>query len=260
MDSKLCWRIDNFLGPAHTKVMHFWDYDEAAVSSDIKAKSQISTNVAKVHQLFRNMLGFVDQSDVKATVMGLTSEKAVKWYGNQLTFLIESAISSCHGNYNLDPHVHKREGFTEWYSQFLNELIEMSPNYRKYANKNSTPARKPKREERNSGSKRSHKKGKISHRRRSLYGTPTIEGIKCYGRDNMAKYLRMPDEKLTCRFCGKKRKVFRCIACQQVFCMEAPTHLTIPGSEPQRKFRKDGLFCWHLLHGFETWKMISKKE
>ena len=31
--------------------------------------------------------------------------------------------------------------------------------------------------------------------------------------------------------------------------MEPPTHLLIPGSDPSRKFRHDGPFCWHCVHG-----------
>ena len=171
-----------------------------------------------------------------------------------MTFLIESAISSCHGNYNLDPLVDKKEGFTEWYSQFPKELLEMSPSYRKYKTVNRTPKRKLQRATGNSDSK---KKRKLTRHRNVLqYGHPTKNGLACHGRHNLAKYLRKPRGVLTCKFCGKKRKVSRCSACNEVFCMEAPVHLTKPGVEPPRKFRENGPVCWQLVHGFESWQMM----
>ena len=113
-DSKMCWRLDNFLGPSHKSRMLFWDYIDNG-EKDVKTKARVWATVAKVHQLFRKKLGYVDQSDVKATVQRLTGETDPKWYQNQLKFLIESVVSSCHSNYNLDPSVEKREAFTEFH-------------------------------------------------------------------------------------------------------------------------------------------------
>ena len=71
--------------------------------------------MAKVHKIFRNNMGFVDQSDAKATVMALTSEITPKWYTKQLAFLEESAVSNAHCNYNLDAASLSKEAeyFTE---------------------------------------------------------------------------------------------------------------------------------------------------
>ena len=139
LDSKICYRLDNFLGPAHQKKMRFWDY-KADGKSDVKGKSWVSTMVAKSHQLFRKNLGYVDQSDVKAAIMGLTTELTPKWYQKQFAYLCESAVSSAHSNYNLDPAIQKPEFFTDYHDKFLRELIEMSKNYRTY--KILTPKRK----------------------------------------------------------------------------------------------------------------------
>ena len=62
----------------------------------------VERTVAKVHKIFRKNMGFVDQSDAKATVMALTSEITPKWYTKQLAFLEETAVSNAHCNYNLD--------------------------------------------------------------------------------------------------------------------------------------------------------------
>ena len=90
----------------------------------MKAISWITTTVAMVHDIFRYKLGYVDESDVKATVMGLTQEMSAKWHENQLKFLIESTISGCHGNYNLDKGVDNPEFFTEFHNKLIVELQE----------------------------------------------------------------------------------------------------------------------------------------
>ena len=58
--------------------MKFWEYDESVASGDVKSKRWTNRLVAKVHEVFRTKLGFVDQADVKATVMALTSEQSVQ--------------------------------------------------------------------------------------------------------------------------------------------------------------------------------------
>ena len=56
-------------------------------------------------------MGAVDQSDVKAQIMGLVGAHAKLWSQKQLYFLTESAIINAHANYNLDPSV-QPETFT----------------------------------------------------------------------------------------------------------------------------------------------------
>ena len=73
-DSKMCWRLDNFLGPSYIAKMTFWDYI-AGGKSDVKLKKFVLNPVAKVHEIFRKYMGPVDQVDVKAHVMGITRER-----------------------------------------------------------------------------------------------------------------------------------------------------------------------------------------
>ena len=117
--------------------MEFWDYVPNG-KGDAKKKALFSKPVATVHKQFRENMGSVDQSDVKRHVMGLSSEAVVAWHKKQLAFLIESAIGNAHANYNLDPST-KAEYFTEWYNNFLTELLLLSPDLRIY--KVSTPTR-----------------------------------------------------------------------------------------------------------------------
>ena len=58
MDSKICWRLDNFLGAQYVKFMNFWEYEES--TADVKKKVYKTKRVALVHHLFRNGLGAVD--------------------------------------------------------------------------------------------------------------------------------------------------------------------------------------------------------
>ena len=62
--------------------------------------------------------------------MNITAKKSAKWHQTQMQFLVERCYSSAHCNYNLDESVAVKEYFTEWYSKFLVELNETSPNYR----------------------------------------------------------------------------------------------------------------------------------
>ena len=195
-------------------------------------------------------MGAVDQSDVKATVMGLTSEVTPKWYDKQLAFLEESAVSNAHSNYNLDViQPCKPETFTDWHDELLVELVEMSKSYRK----NELTA---------SGIKRKRSSGlgqtqvtprQVRRRKARVYGKASKEGLECRGRKNLMAFIRQKTTRQQCRFCGMKRLVYWCTACGEVFCMSAPVGLIIPGSQPPRKFRKDGPFCAHRIHGYTNW-------
>ena len=233
--------------------MQFWDYVESDEKKEVKSKTLIENWCAKAHSMYREKLGAVDQSDVKATVQGLTSESDPKWYQNQLKFLVESAISSCHANYNLDKTVEEREGFTEFHNMLLVELLERRKEYRTYA----TKKRKLSKLQTTPDMKRVHKKLKRTpsrHRLEQTFGQPSRTGIACSGRQNLTAYLRKCSNRRQCEFCGKRtRGAYECRACNSVFCVEAPTHIKNPETDPPRAFREDGPFCWHLLHGFRTW-------
>ena len=95
LDSKMCWRLDNFLGPSYITEMTFQDYI-AGGKSDVKRKKFVLNPVAKVHEIFRKFMGPVDQVDVKAQVMGITRELNSEWYKKQLAFLIQTAIGNAH--------------------------------------------------------------------------------------------------------------------------------------------------------------------
>ena len=207
-------------------------------------------------------MGAVDQSDVKSFRMSLATERVSAWHKKQVPYLIESAVMWAHGNYNLDKSTEKQEQFTEWYCKFLSELQDMSPNLRI---RNQTP-KKRKREPEHKGKARSHKNktpkrkpGKLS------LGFATEAGINCYGRQALGEYLRFyPRDdtrnsyrplgrRMNCRFCGRDRVMHKCLACGEVFCMAPPHHLLIPNSNPPRKFKNTGLFCWQLVHGYTSW-------
>ena len=151
----------------------------------------------------------------------------------------------------------------------------MSPNLRTYKKYDSPVVRKRKRRqeqqpEEKSAEKRSHKKKiRVDQRGRTRnYGNATTDGLNCYGRNNLSKYLRFfPDEgtihdrrprarRISCRFCGRQRIMFKCLACNEVFCMAPPHNLIIPGSDPPTNFSVNGPLCWHLLHGFSKWSEV----
>ena len=158
--------------------MQFWDYKDDGLS-DVKKKTWLSAMVAKSHYLFRKYMGAVDQSDVKASIMGLTMEGTPKWHAKQLAFCVESAIASCHSNYNLDPSTQKAEFFMNFHDYFISEMLELSKDFRKYKTKKQ---RKRKLEELPSDThlSRSHKKKKpqaVSRHRKTLqYGYATEAG------------------------------------------------------------------------------------
>ena len=232
--------------------MEIWEYAEGV--GDVKCKPRVRALCAEAHKLYRKHLGYVDQGDVKATIMKLTAEQTPKWHQNQIRFLIESAISACHGNYNLDKSTKKKEFFTEFYNKFLCELLDSSKNYRTYNPNLFTPK---KRKLEDSSNRSSRKKKKLSSGRRKKeeeFGKPTIRGLKCKARNNLAGFLRPAKGKLTCRFCGRRSVgLFKCLECQQCFCLKSPADLVIPGTD-NKTFRKNGPFCWYLLHGFSSWK------
>ena len=213
-------------------------------------------------------MGSVDQGDVKAHVLNLTRQKVRKWYRKQLLFCIETAVINSYWNYNLDPR-YKAENFKDWDNKFIAELLNISPNYRIY----NTP--KNRLRDLASSATSSRKKRKLSHQKRetpkrlhrsksSPYGTATKAGLNCPGRDNLTAFLRFtPAEGSACKtnpsgarrmcsFCGKKKTMYTCSACKQSFCMTPPCGLTIPMSNPPRKFPSNGPFCWQRVHGFDT--------
>ena len=253
--------------------MHFWDYIEDAnnPNADVKSKEYSARMVAASHYVYRNFMGSVDQSDVKSVVMGLCTERVSAWHRKQLPYLIEAAIIWAHANYNLDASTTKPEFFTEWHNQFICELLEMSPNLRKYNLQGKTPVKKRKlilQEEQLSRSHKKKRQVKKQKARGRKLGLPTKAGITCYGRQNLAKYLRFypksgteknfrpRGQRLKCDFCGRDRIMHKCLACGEVFCMAPPHNLLIPESDPPQKFASNGLFCWHLVHGYGSWNEL----
>ena len=225
-------------------------------TSDVNKKSWVTTAVASAHYIFRMYMGAVDQSDVKATVMGLTAEITPKWYKKQLAFCIETAVSSSHSNFNLDKSVDKAEYFIDFHDELLKELLNESKDYRKYKLKKLV-------RNRDSPIQRSHKKKrpmpKIRHREKILFGIASEQGLTCPGRQALAVYLRVCEGRGRCQFCGlRSRKIWKCTACDGKFCIEAPKDLIIPGSDPERKFRANGCSCWLRFHGYDTFSAIKK--
>ena len=234
--------------------MDFWEYSEGL--ADVKSKPRVRNLCALVHKLFRQNLGFVDQGDVKATVMKITAEQTPKWHQNQIRFLIESTISACHGNYNLDSSTGKPEFFTKFYNNLMVELLEASKSYRRYKCFPRTPDKKRMFQKGSQGGS-SHKKQKITpvqHQKGHTYGRATMAGKTCTARGNLAACIRKVKERRKCKFCGKRSvDLYHCNACGEYFCLKSPTQLIIPGSNPPRHFRIDGPFCWHLVHGYSNW-------
>ena len=259
--------MDNFLGPGYTEMMGFWDFVRSA--GDVNKKTYTLRAVAKVHELFRNYLGPVDQSDVKSQVMKLTRERVSSWHNKQLFFLIETCISNAHSNYNLDTQT-TPEYFTEWYNKFLVELLQLSPNLRKRIQ--TTPNRKRGLENsplNSSSRKRSHHKEIPRTVHKITYGRPSEAGLRCYGRENLAGFIRFFPTKDTllskrpkarrvkCSCCGRMGILHQCLACKEVFCFRPPYNLTVPDSDPPRKFKADGVFCWHIIHGYTSWNQLT---
>ena len=148
----------------------------------------------------------------------------------------------------------------------------MSRNYRKrkfkYTGSSNTVPRLNFEEKGDSQNSRPHRKRAVTPRKRRSKknppGYPTEEGLKCYGRKNLSLHLNFTPRKGTshdrnpkakrirCHFCSRQGVFYTCGACGSVFCMRPPVHLTIPESNPPRKFRANGLFCWHYVHGYKT--------
>ena len=203
-------------------------------------------------------MGAVDQSDVKSKVLSLTRESVSVWHRKQLAFLCETAIINAHANYCLDPST-TPEHFTEWHNKFVDELLNMSKNYRKVKQKRPVIP-----EESSKKRKRPHRK-KVStpnkrRRKASPYGTPTKAGLACYGSKNLAIYLDLDTSSRwkRCRFCGKKGVIYKCSACGEYFCLTQPTDMIIPGSDPPRRYPANGFFCWHYLHGYSSKTEVRK--
>lgn len=187
-------------------------------------------------------------------MQGLTSESDPKWHQNQLKFLIESAVSSCHGNYNLDPNVEKREMFTEFHNKLLVELLEKSKDYRKYRVKKKRNLQMPSPKPDSPLCNKKPRPSPARHRKKYKLGSASKVGLTCPGRSNLAAYLRKTSLRRRCNFCSKRNnKTYTCRSCGGFFCMEPPENLIDPFCELQKNFRKDGPFCWHRYHGFTTW-------
>ena len=269
-DSKWVWRLDNFLGPRYTSKMFFQDYSEEDFKSDVKQKSWLGAEVARSHQIYRFFMGAVDQSDVKSRVINLTRETVSYWPQKMLFFLIEASIINAYGNYNLDTST-KTEGFSDWFDLFIQELLDISKNYRKY--KNSSFVRKKVPDEDSPARGVTHKKMKLTVHRRGKnnpYGTPSLAALECPYRNKIYGALRhVPvagtlgklkpkKRRVRCAFCGRLKCEYQCIGCKQYYCMTPPVDLLIPDSNPPRKFRSDGLWCPYRDHGYRSWNDLLK--
>ena len=213
-------------------------------------------------------MGFVDQSDVKSYVMGLCREKVQKWAQKQLAFLVEAAIICSNGNYNLEARF-TPEFFTEYHIQFCREFLELSKNYRSYKSPSkkrilrspdlSTPKRS--RSHRRRDPHDSHKKRRSSA---APPGTVTEVGLNCRARDNLIRYMKFSPipgtesmQRVKCAFCGRARTLYSCKLCTAHLCMRPPAHIFVPGSDPPRRFRADGLWCAHLWHGLKKYSDLD---
>ena len=147
-------------------------------------------------------------------MQGLTSESDPKWHQNQLKFLIESAVSSCHGNYNLDPNVEKREMFTEFHNKLLVELLEKSKDYRKYRVKKKRNLQMPSPKPDSPLCNKKPRPSPARHRKKYKLGSASKVGLTCPGRSNLAAYLRKTSLRRRCNFCSKRNnKTYTCRSC-----------------------------------------------
>ena len=227
-------------------------------------------------------MGSVDQSDSKSFVMGLCRERVAKWGHKQLAYLVEAAIICSNGNFNLEPRFNP-QFFTDYHNDLISEFIDLSKNYRTYkssatpSKKGSfaTPAKKRKREASPSSStklRRSHKAKDRSatpkRRRRNIEpGTVSEVGLTCRARDDLMAHSRFvpvqgtennpKPQRIQCAFCGKKRTFYKCRLCQAHLCMRPPNHITIPNTDPPQRFRSNGVWCFHLWHGFTKWSELD---
>ena len=212
-------------------------------------------------------MGSVDQADVKAYVLNLTRQAVRKWHRKQLLFCIEAAVINSFGNFNLDPCC-KVQDFSDWYKDFITELLDMSKDYRSYKSSQKRSRSQGSLVQRN---RRERETPKRLRRSKILpYGTPTKAGINCIARDNLAAFLRFTPKvgsaaqkrpiasRRKCSFCGNKTTLNSCSGCNQAFCMAPPTHLIIPESNPPRKYPSNGPYCWHRVHGFSTFGEMTK--
>ena len=93
-------------------------------------------------------------------------------------------------------------------------------------------------------------------------GTAVEAGLLCQARGNLMAHIRHAKNggdtvRIRCAFCGKGRTKYVCKLCGANLCMDPPVHINIPDSNPPRKYRADGLFCFHLWHGYKKWSELD---
>ena len=93
-------------------------------------------------------------------------------------------------------------------------------------------------------------------------GTVMEAGRLCQARGNLMAHIRHAEKgggavRMRCAYCGKPRTKFVCKLCGANLCMAAPVHINIPDSNPPRKYREDGLYCFHLWHGYKKWSDLD---
>ena len=151
----------------------------------------------------------------------------------------------------------------------------MSPNLRVYSMKRGTISGSKRKREQESIQQISRRHRKVAPKKRKrprVAGYATEEGLTCYGRKDLAAWIRFaPDEntrnryrplgrRIRCKFCSRDKVMHTCLACGEFFCMAPPYNLNIPGSNPPRKFATNGPFCWQLIHGYQTWASFAKDQ
>ena len=114
---------------------------------------------------------------------------------------------------------------------------------------------------------------KLTPRRRgenNPYGTPSLAALECPYRNvihgamrhvpakGSVGKLKPKKRRVRCAFCNRMGCEYQCTGCKQFYCMTAPVDLIIPGSNPAKRFRSNGLWCPYLDHGNTSWNDMLK--
>ena len=214
----------------YTIITHFWEYKDGGGESEVKKRSWVSAIVARSHMIIRNYMGSVDQTDAESQTMSLTPQRVQKYHHKQLFALIENTIMCVHGNFYLDPST-KPDSFKEFHNNLIKDLLNLSPDCRKYKILNIPKKWNAINELRESKRyKQSHKKKKkpsstkeYRNRISSTYWHATDAVLNCHGLHVIGVYLRFyPNDgschgkkqvarRLRCKFCGKQGIKYKCV-------------------------------------------------
>ena len=202
-------------------------------SSGKKLKTDVVTTAAQ--KAYRKWMGGNDQSDAKRSRIKLSGKYFRRWPQKLVAKTLEDCITNAYLNYLLDPGC-QIESWPDFLHLLVQEFLDSGEDMRTRKRKITQ-------------FRRIHE-SPASKKPRSGTDDTLIIGERCSGGKHITsiKMVRLKDRTKQCKFCGRRRAMFKCRGCGMHLCLQQPQASASRGSFPA-----NGPMCFQRFHGFNRY-------